>query len=342
MDVEDRSRQRYVCMPPKEGVYSVGARANSSTRNALPPIGSLGHDRIKNEEASQHQKYPSMSELSISTAPVVSPAQTPRSGPPMPYSYSSANGSSGPPASGYISPPDSRRTTKDEGDQSGSRQSLPSISEALSDRSLAYPNHSQAPEAQLPSASTTPMPAPQPRSFLGGPQGPPNPFAQSSTSTPARSEPSFPSHTMSQGHHQPPDNPVSSGFQPVNGVEARPRPLQTYGLPRSPRTSSTSSFAGNSNRSPTLNSGYVSNSATSPTSLGSFRSPFSFNGHTLNQPSSLAPPNEQTRHFPPDWKFDNSQKYPPPTSAGPPHIENVKRTLDIYESEMAFNDVCIL
>ncbi|PUU78463.1 hypothetical protein B9Z19DRAFT_887766, partial [Tuber borchii] len=84
-------------------------------------------ERSAREAAQFHQRHPSIARASISTASPISPT-TLLAPPPPPLPFPSSSSAIN--TNGYISPPDSRRTS---GNEEG-RQSLPSLQEALLDR----------------------------------------------------------------------------------------------------------------------------------------------------------------------------------------------------------------
>ncbi|PWW78269.1 hypothetical protein C7212DRAFT_25303, partial [Tuber magnatum] len=88
----------------------------------------MGYMELAREAAQFHQRHPSIARASISTASPISPT-TLLAPPAPPLSFPSS--SSAVSTNGYISPPDSRRTS---GNEDGGRQSLPSLQEALFDR----------------------------------------------------------------------------------------------------------------------------------------------------------------------------------------------------------------
>jgi hypothetical protein len=136
--------------------------------------------------------------------------------PPPPYSsYAPAQPASNQP--GYISPPESRRSTRDDDKPSPMRASLPSIHEALgaADRSLPFTATSQAGPGG--SAPTTAVSA----HFPEAPKGPSNPF---SAPAPSFRDNPFSSHPASN----PPSLPPS---------DRRTREIAAFQQPPSPRTS---------------------------------------------------------------------------------------------------------
>ena len=162
----------------------------------LPSINYLDMEKIKREASEYSQRKPP------TTVPAMpAPLQTSQlhmySGPPPPYSYPSSTASSVLGLTGYISPPDSRRTSDDDKDSQAAlrQQSLPSIHEALGkDQPLLY---SSGPPSIVPPTQTsvpvsvhtptTPVPRSHPDAVLSGP---PNPYASSAQPLPYNHEPS--------------------------------------------------------------------------------------------------------------------------------------------------------
>lgn len=106
--------------------------SNWLTSDALPPLSYLDLEKIKRESSLYNPKLPSSAPMIASAPPLVSPSSM-YSGPPPPYSYPSSTASSVVGGhNGYISPSEPRRTEEDKDPaHQATRQSLPSIHEAL-------------------------------------------------------------------------------------------------------------------------------------------------------------------------------------------------------------------
>src|ERR1700761_4422102 len=126
-------------------------------RDTLPSISHLDLDNLKSDR-NDLSRFSIGNGLSISTAPLASPTTSMYSGPPPPYSCGPSTAGSASGLSGYISPPESttRRSTRDEKESPDLRKSLPSIHEALADKSMSFsatlPGSSQL--QSLPTPST--------------------------------------------------------------------------------------------------------------------------------------------------------------------------------------------
>lgn len=259
-----------------------------------------------------------MNGLNISTAPLVSPS-TVYSGPPPPYSYAPTSVTSG-----YISPPESttRRSTRDEKD-SPVRKSLPSIHEALGEKSLSFttPLSATAPNApgSTPSTAVT-------QNFPEAPKGPSNPFSQP---TPSFRENFFPSQPV-----PPPPPPESHqtkpNFPPISTTESRPPVSQPFGQPSSPRSGTTSSFR------PPLPPHTESALPRSPVHPDQSRQAYSFPPISNGPPATY--PSEPYRF----GSESKNQDQRPPVPRGPDlsYGDTVKRHLDIFDAELGLNEVC--
>ena len=320
----------------------------------LPSINYLDMEKIKREALEYSQRKPS------TTAPAMpAPLQISQmhmySGPPPPYSYPSSTASSVLGLTGYISPPDSRRTSDDDKDPQAAlhQQSLPSIHEALGkDQPLLY---SAAPPAIVPPTQTsvpvslrtptTPVSRSHPDAVL---PGPPNPYAASSQPLPYNHEPSDRSaqQVPRKGSHgeEPPlrssrfathdpssqavNHPIVSS--PIPAV--RPNPLSMQ----------------HQNSSPMYNS-VLPHSATVLPQAGYYgQSAYSY----PPQPASILSYQNPIAQ-PPAWRTDGTEidrteemrkaacKRSPPSShhGGQHYGESVKRHLDIFDLETSLNEV---
>ncbi|KAL9111810.1 MAG: hypothetical protein Q9227_003869 [Pyrenula ochraceoflavens] len=301
-------------------------------RESLPSLGFLDLEKAKRDGVERQHKYPPVSGLSISTAPLVSPT-TMYSGPPPPYSYPSSTTSSGPHTSGYISPPDSRKTTDEEKEPPPlqppppppPRQSLPSISEALAgDKSMPYPpgghpmNHPTAPQPPY----LTPSASAPSRSFPEAPAGPSNPFSHpQSLSNVHRDGP-----TQSPHHSTPVKveaEPPRTAFPAVN-AEARPPSIPTFPFSKSPRMSNVPTSQ------TTLGSDIGPPPVPSPR-LGGYPGPAQYPSHRSNPPNPI--------FAPPQWEYEERRKAFASQGHEAPYSDSVKRHLDIYDSEQTLSDV---
>lgn len=247
----------------------------------------------------------------------------------LPYSYAPSNPNA-PPQPGYISPPESRRVIEDEKDKAGSRQSLPSIHEALGkDNHLPYPAPTSAPPPQQGHAA--PPSHLIGRSGAEGPPGPPNPFSNGPASGSLMREPGYP--------HQIPPEASRNSLGSINTQESRNASLHSLSTGKSPTQSAKT---GITSISGSQNSAY---DYSAPPSAGSVASP---NGYG---------------HFPPNYSFPQSGPSYPPASydnrymSAPrveevkggfvgrpmpqPHSDSVKRHLDVFDVETSLNEVWI-
>ncbi|KAJ5930116.1 Zinc finger NHR/GATA-type [Penicillium verhagenii] len=251
------------------------------------------------------------------------------SGQPLPYSYAQSNNNA-PPQPGYISPPESRRVIEDEKDKAGSRQSLPSIHEALGkDNHLPYPAPTSAPPPQ--SGHVAPPAHLIGRSGAEGPAGPPNPFSSNGPASGSlMREPGYP--------HQIQPDASRNSLGSINTTESRNASLHSLSTGKSPTQSAKT---GITSISGSQNSTY---DYSAPPSAGSVASP---NGYG---------------HFPPNYSFPQSgPSYPPAPyenrnyMSAPrveevkggfvgrpmpqPHSDSVKRHLDVFDVETSLNEI---
>ena len=269
----------------------------------LPSINHLDLDKMKSERP-DHFKFTGVNGLNISTAPLGSPT-TIYSGPPPPYSYPSSTTVLGQTLHGYISPPESttRRSTRDEKD-SPTKQSLPSIHEALGAPLSATVQHAPG---STPSTAIT-------QSFPEGPKGPVNPFSQPTPSfreTPFTSQP-------------PPPNPSI----PSEQHSSRNATAQHFGAPSSPRVSDLSSFRSGPLQNSTFNHHSEPPRARSPVqpSFSQFSGPPSAYGSEPFQ-------------FTAGSRYNDGR----PSLARPsePYGDTVKRHLEVFDVELGLREVSL-
>ena len=266
-----------------------------------------------------------MNGLNISTAPLASPTNF--SGPPPPYSYAPATIAPATGHNGYMSPPESttRRSTRDENlkDSPPTRQSLPSIHEALGDKSLPFtaPLSATTPQhhGSTPTTAVT-------QSFPEGPKGPSNPFSQP---PPTFRENPFSATSQPVPPPPPPDIQQSKpAFTPIS-QESRPPVSQSFAHPASPR-SAPSVFR------PNFNSHNESAPPHSPVHPEHSRQSYSFPSLSNQGPSGYTSE---------PYRFSSNSKYQdqrPPFPRGPDmsYGDTVKRHLDVFDAELGLNDVC--
>ena len=284
----------------------------------MPSISHLDLDNVHMEKGDR-QRFPTMSGMNISTAPPGSPS-TAYSGPP--YSYSSTAGSTQNP-SGYISPPEStRRSIRDEKDSPGGRKSLPSIHEALGEKTMPY----GTPTA-LSHSSVSAPPSAHAQSFPDAPKGPPNPFSQSIPPTAAIQ--------TSQSYQAPPEaEQPKPSFMAINNVEPRPPLSQVFGPVQSPRFPPGPSHTSGHH---SFSDSYVSHDAAplrSPSGFGVTRSPITFQHGNPPPPAFPYSGDPFLATKTEDQRFSSVRNGP-----GAPYGDSVKRHLDVYDVELALNEV---
>ena len=312
--------------------------ANCQHRSALASLNRLDMDKITRDGDSHHKVL--SSGLSLSTAALPSPTTT-YPGPPPPYSCSSSATPSNLGAFEYISPPSSRRTTVDD-KASGPRQSLPSIQEALggdgtkpfSVSDIVHP---------LSATSRTAQPA---FSFGAGqalpeaPSGPPNPFSQVPAAVqPAVIDPYVPHSAERQDIH-PEQEGIKSTFPSSSTTESLAAPLHTFDI-KSPRPRSSHPMSSNSYNRSNHTNGHDPLSDTSPSRFPAYTSSYTYSTGSSNPPSSTFPSGPDYSRFNPAFKFDDRKQSIPRSHPVQPYSDSVKRHLDIFDIEMALNEVRI-
>ena len=323
---------------------------------ALPGINYLEFGKVKGEKAEYGQSISSSAVTNMSVPALVSPSLY--SGPPPPYSYPSSTASSVVGLTGYISPPESRRTS--DGDKDAPpisklqpppqphRQSLPSIHEALgSNKTLPYTSTAtqivSSPQSSHPDpirTPSTPIPRSHPEAIL---QGPPNPFA------PGQSFPYVSLESQDRRPHplhitQPHVEPPPPRFPTTNQAEKAPysNHSKIAPSPTSPRLSP------HFTQLPRSSSMYTP--ITHPTSIGTQPA---YNVYNLPYQYPSQPPNIQSNqhqyHPQSHWhqdRVDFEQGEDPrrvapkgSPSSGQHYGESVKRHLDIFDLEASLNEV---
>ena len=296
--------------------------------------------------------------------PLVSPT-TMYSGPPPPYSYPSStassvvggnNGTSGGQAPGIYNAPQSRPAVGEDRDGSHAppRQSLPSINEALSINSIL--NTNAPPRPSITARSPT---SPTYRHHIDAPSiRPSDSIAQQSpresgpyetmSRTSAASYPSHPAYTSYDTKPMPATSNTVSVFstsQPQRTMPSSPsypRPGISTIQPRHPLSpfneSKSTQHQPPARPEPT---------SSAPFTYPSFQPAYSYPPSTPVTASYQPPPFEQ-----PTWRNGNLDleraeevrkavpKDSPPEK--PIYGECVKRHLDIFDLEMALNEVCVM
>ncbi|KAK5216018.1 hypothetical protein LTR72_010992 [Exophiala xenobiotica] len=266
--------------------------------------------------------------LSISTAPLASPTATLYSSPSPPYSGGPSPSGSSAGLSGYISSRESttRRPTRDEKESPGLRKRLPSIHEALGDRSMSLPDALSALSQQQPSSTPT-MTVGQ--SLIEGLKGPAHRFFPAFRSSTACSHRSIISNSK-----------TASGLEkpPLISVDPRQPVSQPFSYSSSPRCHSASA-----SRAPLLANTSSTNhgvhpSATSPQvyDLSSSRIP-SLNLTDPHCPTGLVRTNRYNSAR--AGAKSDLQRPSYPSAEDVQFGATVKRHLDVSDAELGFNEI---
>jgi hypothetical protein len=314
-----------------------GRLLTTGHRSALAALRRLDMDTIDRDGIDGHHKLPPG--LGHSSAPMLSPTTT-YTGPPPPYSCPSSATPSNPGAFEYISPPSSRRTTVDD-KASGTRQSLPSIQEALggdgtkpfSASSMVHP---------LPPSSRMTQPT---LSFGSGqsvpeaPSGPPNPFSQGPVSGQTADNDAFSTNSAKPQDLRPEQGTIRSTFPAINNAEpilGAPHSMEA----KSPISKSTHPAPNSYNHSPHSNTYHPTDDAS--TRFPPYRSPYAYSAPPSNPPPSAYPSAPDYSRFNPAFKFDDKKSAIPRSHPVQPYSDSVKRHLDIFDVELALNEVCTI
>lgn len=222
--------------------------------------------------------------------------------------------------SGYTSPHESssRRLTRDEKESPRGANLLPSISEALKSTDMAPPSQT------FPSSSAPGAKAGQ---ALGeAPKGPGNPFSQ----------PSLPASALRSSISSMPDSNITKTVPPPPTPPdiRRPSLLSVMGSPRP------------SCAQPILSGSLPSTNAPSDTpfrpsyTTEATRPGYPFPDYYVQQ-AVLPPPSADAINFEPHGKVDEPRNpFVKPETR--PYNETVKRHLDVYDAELALNEVLSL
>jgi hypothetical protein len=310
---------------------SLGRLLITDRRSALAALHRLDMDKINRDGMDGHHKLPPG--LGHSTAPLLSPTTT-YTGPPPPYSCPSSATPSNPGAFDYISPPSSRRTTVDD-KASSSRQSLPSIQEALGgDGTKPFSASSMVHPLSTTSRMTQPTLS-FGQSLPEAPSGPPNPFSQGPVVGQTAENDTYSLHSAKPQDLHPEQERIRSTFPAINTTEPILASAHTMEV-KSPK--STHPTAPNPyNHSPHSNNYHSSDDTTAR--FPPYRSPYAYSAPSSNPPTSTYPSAPDYSRFNPAFKFD--EKKPPIPRSHPvqPYSDSVKRHLDIFDVEMALNEV---
>lgn len=310
---------------------------NVGDRDALPSISHLDLDKLKSDK-NDLSRFSMVNGLSISTGPLTSPTASMYSGPPPPYTGAPSTAGSTSGLSGYISPPESttRHSARDEKDSPGLRKSLPSIHEALNDKSLSFPG------GPLPASSQNQtLPAPSTaiaQPFSDGPKGPVNPFSQPAPGAPVLRD-------VFSGTQKNASTPVEAqtskpAFPPVSASDPRQSVSQHFGYPGSPRSHPISNFRSSSLTNSSFTNHNEPPPARSPQAYEPPRPPFSFPQYNHSGSASF-PPAQEAFQFSAGTKPDE-QRGPYQRSGGDvQYSDTVKRHLDVFDAELGLNEVCL-
>jgi hypothetical protein len=305
-------------------------------RSAMAALNRLDVDKIARNTVDNNQRV-SGPGLTISTASLLSPTAT-YPGPPPPYSCSSSATPSNFGAFEYLSPPSSRRTTVDD-KVSGPRQSLPSIQEALGvDRTMPFSASSMAhplsPIAGMTQQASSLGPV---QSLPEAPSGPPNPFSQASAIGQNPENDHYVARSARHSDIISEQERVKSLFPSVYSTETIPAALHTIDA-KSPEHRSAHPIPSQPyNQSPHATD--YGNYNTSSGRFPPYRSPYTYSAESSNLPSSVLPPAPDYSHFNPAFKFDDPKQSIPRSHPVQPYSDSVKHHLDIFDIEMALNEV---
>ncbi|KAL6250236.1 hypothetical protein RBB50_002537 [Rhinocladiella similis] len=305
---------------------------NGLGRDTLPPISHLDLDVIKSD-SNGHSRFGMLNGLSISTAPMSSPTTTMYSGPPPPYSCAPSTAGSASGLSGYISPPESttRRSTRDERESPGLRKSLPSIHEALGDRSMSLSGPlSSASQQQQQQQPPPPLATPTTtvgQSFPDGPKGPANPFSQ----------PPGPAPVLRDVFSGPPKN-VPVDKPPIPSTDPRQPVSQHFGYPGSPPSQPPpTAFRSSALANTSFGNHNDHLQATSPQSYDAPKPQYPLPQFGASATANGVPPHDPVQ-FGARVKADLQR--PPYTRAEDAQFsDSVKRHLDVFDAELGFNEI---
>ncbi|CAK4032851.1 GATA zinc finger domain-containing 10 [Lecanosticta acicola] len=327
-------------------------------RPQLPALSYLDVDKVKREDEAYHARNAGTPQ-SLSTSAAASPTYPYPSGPPPPYSHAHSapppaqHANSWPaPQPAVHTPPESRRTSENEreGAKQSTRQSLPSISEALGVDSQTAFASTAAPSAALPQpqSASGPPASPSPtsrRSYpMEPPQGPPTSFPSSTVHTPFpqyRPEPPPP-----QTYPPPPEAARAPAAYPPAHETKPPLQLQTSQAPSRPAPAT---FPRPPEPSPAFDhpASHSAGSMGPPSSFPYGYTPYppryaiptppsSVSSGPIYQPSAVygaaQPPSS-------GWKSESASRYDERHPGQAQYSDNVKRHLDFYDLEAALNDI---
>lgn len=283
-------------------------------RDLLPSISTLDFEkyRMTKPDATHYSTIPGVSAVK---GIMSSPPMT-YTGPPPPYSSAASTSMSGPNTSGYHSPPEtsSRRSTRDE-KESPNGNFLPSISEALKNVDVVPPPQQQYSSASAPNSAVA-------QTFTEAPKGPGNPFSQ-------------------------PTIPASALRSSLSSNSGQPDPSPTKTIPPPPIPPETRAAPPNIMSSPRTTTSSQRLSAAQPSTNPPIGSPFRTSyGPEISRPGYPFPdyqgpvPPQNTTGFPSDvaGKFEDARHPLPEVSSGP-YGDTIKRTLDVFDAELALQEV---
>ena len=224
---------------------------------------------------------------------------------------------------------------------SGQRQSLPSIQEALGgDSTIPFSASNIVPalpaNARIVQQASSFVPRQSPPE---APSGPPNPFSQGPTvgqtseHDPYRARPAKHPEISSEQERS------KSAFPSINNTEPLPASFHTSNT-KSPKPSSAHPMPSNSYHQSANPNNYGPSSNLSSSQFTPYPSPYSYPTEPPNPPSAAFQPAPDYSRFNPAFKFDERKPSIPRSHPVQPYSDSVKRHLDIFDIELALNEVC--
>lgn len=346
--MESNERQRYASLT-SASVVCGGNVCLTLCRPSLPPIKLLDIEKVKREEAEYQTRntsaMPAMSSV-VATSP--SSFQYP-SGPPPPYSHPAPPVHASMPSalSDARTPPEGRRMSAEEQSKQQSKQSLPSIHEALGvEQPMPYASQqpfTSAPQSTYQAAAAPASPSTVPRRAFGMEPPPPPVAAYQSTprspysqyrreSSPRQAQEGAERRSIYSA--QPPPTvhqPLQAAQSPVQHSTRYPHPYAA--ADPSPTHERAPALAG-SMAPPSLPYGY----APYPPQFATYPPTTGASSASVYQPSVTQPP---PGHQEPSWKTERHLSGSAHESGRNMYGESVKRHLDLFDFEAALNEVCL-
>lgn len=176
------------------------------------------------------------------------------------------------------------------------------------------------------------------QSLPEAPLGPPNPFSHVSAVIQTSENDAHLPRTVKHPEVLVEQEVPKSSFPSINTTDPLPVSRHPFDA-KSPTPRSAHPVSSNPYNQSPHTSNYQPGSDASPNRFPPYRSPYSYSAESSHPPSSTVQNTPDYSRFNPAFKFDDRKQSIPRSHPAQPHSDSVKRHLDIFDIEMALNEV---